>query len=203
MDKEDRPKISIYIAVSIDGYIAREDGNLDWLDRAHGFEGEDYGFQKLFGSIDALILGRKTYEAVAAMPISWPYAGKRVIVLSNTLHSVKKEAEIYRGKLTDLVSKLHQEGIKHIWVDGGTTASQFLSLQMVDAMTLTIIPVVLGSGIPLFHRLGKEILCRLISTAAYPNGSGCVQLNYEIPAPCTAAEETTKSLVSEKQGATP
>ncbi|MBS0654736.1 MAG: GNAT family N-acetyltransferase [Verrucomicrobia bacterium] len=170
-----RPKISIYIAASIDGFIARQDGGLDWLDRVGGFD-EDYGFQNLMNSIDALIIGRKTYEVASTVPD--PYPGKRVIVLSNSLHSVKEGMELYCGDLAVLVTKLHKEGIQHIWVDGGTTISQFLSSQMIDAMTLSIIPVILGSGIPLFNVIGKEIPCRLASSQSYP--SGLVQLRYEI-----------------------
>jgi len=171
----ERPRISIYIATSIDGYIAREDGSLDWLDRVGGFD-EDYGFKNLLNSIDALIIGRKTYEIATTVPD--PYPGKRVIVLSNSLNSVKKGMELYRGDLTELTTKLHKDGIKHIWVDGGATICQFLSSQMVDTMTLSIIPVILGAGIPLFNVINKEISCRLISSQSYP--SGLVQLNYEI-----------------------
>lgn len=172
---KNRPKISIYIATSIDGYIARKDNSLDWLDRVGGYE-EDYGFQELLNSIDALIIGRKTYEIATTVPD--PYPGKRVIVLSNSLDSVRQGMELYRGDLTELAAKLYDEGIKHVWVDGGTTLSQFLSLQMVDAMTLSIIPVILGSGISLFHTINKEISCRLASSQSYP--SGLVQLHYEI-----------------------
>lgn len=175
MDKRERPKISIYIATSIDGYIARQDDSLDWLDRVGGFD-EDYGFSQLMKSIDALIIGRKTYDVATTVPD--PYPGKRVVVLSRSLHSVRKGMEHYSGDLGKLVAQLHKEGIKHIWVDGGTTISQFLSLQMVDTMTLSVIPVVLGSGIPLFSKIGKEISCRLNSSQSYP--SGLVQLNYEI-----------------------
>jgi dihydrofolate reductase len=170
-----RPKVSIYIATSIDGYITRKDGGLDWLDRVGGFD-EDYGFQNLLGSIDALIIGRKTYEVATTVPD--PYPGKRVVVLSNSLNSVKKDMELYRGDLAQLLTKLHKEGIKHIWIDGGTIISQFLSSQMVDTMTLSIIPVILGSGIPLFNVIDKEIPCHVISSQTYP--SGLVQLRYEI-----------------------
>ncbi len=171
----DRPKISIYIATSIDGYIARKDGGLDWLDRVGGFD-EDYGFKKLLNSIDALIIGRKTYEV--AITVQDPYPGKKVIVLSNSLNSVRKDMELYQGDLTQLATKLHSDGVKHIWVDGGVTISQFLDLQMVDSMTLSVIPVILGSGIPLFNAIGKELACRLVHSQSYP--SGLVQLNYEI-----------------------
>lgn len=171
-----RPKISIYIATSIDGYIARTDGSLDWLDRVGGFD-QDYGFQKLLDSIDGVILGRNTYEVAASVP-DWPYKGKRIVVLSNSLQSVRGEAELFRGDLTQLVSQLHSDGIKHVWIDGGVTISQFLKLQMVDCMTLSVIPVILGDGMPLFNVIGKEIPCRLTSSQSYP--SGLVQLKYEI-----------------------
>ena len=175
MNKNERPRISIYIATSIDGYIARKDNSLDWMDRVGGFD-EDYGFQKLLSSIDALIIGRKTYEIATTVPD--PYPGKRVIVLSNSLHSVKAGMELYQGDLTALVAKLHKEEIKHIWIDGGVTISQFLSAQMVDTMTLSRIPVILGDGLPLFHMIDKEISCRLLSSQSYP--SGLVQSIYEI-----------------------
>jgi len=129
-----RPKISIYIATSIDGYIARKDGSLDWLDRVGGFD-EDYGFQKLLDSIDAVILGRNTYEIAASVP-DWPYKGKRIIVLSESLKTVRDEAELFKGDLTQLAAQLYADGIKHVWIDGGVTISQFLNLQMVDSMTL-------------------------------------------------------------------
>jgi len=171
-----RPKISVYIATSIDGYIARLDGSLDWLDRVGGFD-EDYGFQKLLDSIDGVILGRNTYEIAAPVP-NWPYKGKRIVVLSNSLKTVREEAELFRGDLTQLASQLHSDGVKHVWVDGGVTISQFLDLQMVDSMTLSVIPVILGAGMPLFRAIGKELPCRLISSQGYP--SGLVQSNYAI-----------------------
>lgn len=173
--KNGRPKISVYIALSIDGYIARKDDSLDWLDRVGGFD-EDYGFQQMLAGIDTLIIGRKTYEIASTVPD--PYPGKRVVVLSNSLNAVKSGMELYKGNLAELAEKLHTEGVKHIWVDGGSTISQFLDLQLIDEMTLSIIPIVLGSGLPLFHAIGKEIPCRLISSQAYQ--SGLVQQRYEI-----------------------
>lgn len=171
-----RPKISIYIASSIDGYIARKDGNLDWLQYGHTGD-EDYGFKKFISSIDALILGRNTYQVVSGFD-EWPYKGKRVIVLSNTLKEVRKEAELFSGQLTDLLSQLHSDNISHIWVDGGITASKFLEAGLVDELTISIIAMVLGSGIPLFSIMNKEHQCRLVSSKPYP--SGLVQSKYEV-----------------------
>lgn len=171
-----RPKISVYIATSIDGYIARKDGNLDWLQYGH-IGDEDYGFKKFINSVDALILGRNTYQVVSAFD-EWPYKGKRVIVLSHTLNEVREEAELFSGKLTDLLSKLHSENITHVWVDGGITASKFLEAGLVDELTISIIAMVLGFGVPLFSVMNKEHKCRLVSSQSYP--SGLVQLRYEV-----------------------
>lgn len=168
-----RPAITIYIAASIDGYIARKDGSLDWLDRVREVD-IDYGYKKLLNGIDAVVLGRKTYEVASTVPD--PYPGKRVIVLSHSLSRVKPGIELYQGDLTVLMAKLHKEGIKQVWIDGGVTIAQFLSSQMVDTMIISLIPILLGSGIPLFNVIDKEIPCRLISSQSYP--SGLVQLNY-------------------------
>jgi GrpB-like predicted nucleotidyltransferase (UPF0157 family)/dihydrofolate reductase len=176
MSQQDRPKISIYIATSIDGYIARKDGNFDWLQYGHKGD-EDYGFKKFSNSIDAWILGRNTYQVVAAFN-EWPYTRKRVIVLSHTLKDVRKEAELFCGELTDLLSKLHSENIQHIGVDGGSTASNFLEAGLVDELTISIIAMVLGSGIPLFSVMSREHSCRLVYTQSYP--SGVVQLKYKV-----------------------
>lgn len=170
-----RPKISIYIAASIDGYIARTDNSLDWMDCVGGYD-EDYGFKKHLNSVDGLIIGRKTYEVATTVPD--PYPGKHVVVLSKSLDSVREGMELYKGDLLALVNKLQSQGIKHIWVDGGVTISQFLSLHMVDTMTISVIPKILGSGIPLFNVINKEIPCKVISSKSYP--SGLVQMQYEI-----------------------
>ena len=171
-----RPKVSIYIASSIDGYIARKDGNLDWLHYGHTGD-EDYGFKKFTSTIDAVVMGRNTYEVVTGFD-EWAYKDKRVIVLSNTLPKVRKEAELFSGQLTELLGKLHAENIKHIWIDGGITVSRFLEARLVDDITISIIAMVLGSGIPLFSTMNREHKCRLISTQSYP--SGLVQLKYEV-----------------------
>ena len=176
MTKKNRPQISIYIAMSIDGYIARKNGGLDWLEYGHTGD-EDYGFKKFIDSVDALVLGRNTYEVVSGFD-KWPYEGKKVIVLSNTLNEVRKEAKLFCGQLTDLASMLHSEGVKRVWVDGGITVSKFLEAGLVDDITISVIAMVLGSGIPLFSIMNQEHKCRLISTQSYP--SGLVQLKYEV-----------------------
>jgi len=176
MKKDERPKISIYIASSIDGYIARKDGTIDWLEYGHVGD-EDYGFKKFFDSIDALVLGKNTYETVCSFD-EWPYGGKRVVVLSSTLKEVRKEAELFSGQLVELASILHSEGIEHVWIDGGITVSKFLEEGLVDQIILSIIPIILGSGIPLFNSVNREQSFRLVSSK--PFSSGLMQLQYEI-----------------------
>lgn len=170
-----RPKIVVYIATSIDGYIARKNGDLKWLDCVNG-PPEDYGFHPFMASLDAIVLGRNTYETCSAFD-EWPYK-KRTIVLSNTLQTVRREAELFQGELPDLCAKLHADGVKKVWVDGGITISKFLEERLVDEITLSIIPVLLGTGIPLFSPVLNEHTCKLISSQSYP--SGLTQLRYEV-----------------------
>jgi dihydrofolate reductase len=174
--KNDRPKVSAYIATSLDGYIAREDGDIDWLIKFNS-AGEDYGFTEFFRSVDAMIIGRKTYEKAMTFQ-DWSYAGKRVIVMSESLQSVCSYTELYKGEILPLLAQLKSEGVKHIYVDGGTTISKFLSSSLVDRMIISIIPTVLGSGIPLFQPIKSQISCKLTSVKAYP--TGLVQLHYEM-----------------------
>lgn len=179
MNTQIRPKISAFIATSIDGYIAKSNHNLDWLESfkpPHDAPSEDYGFKEFVKSVDTLIMGRKTYEIVLTAP-QWPYADKRVIVLSTTLSSVHENAELYQGDIRDLLSLLHTRGTKHIYVDGGITISQFLENGFVDELILSILPVILGSGIPLFNTMSFESWCNLVSSKSYSNG--LVQLHYE------------------------
>jgi dihydrofolate reductase len=178
MNCSQKPKISVYIAISIDGYIARTDHGLDWLEKFNSPQDnptEDYGFKYFLKHVDTLIIGKNTYQIAARAPI-WPYEGKRVIVLSSSLSSVCVDAEIYSGDIQQLISTLNSEGVKHIYVDGGKTISQFLNLALIDELTLSIIPVILGSGIPLFNHILQESWCRLVSSQSYSNG--LLQLKY-------------------------
>lgn len=175
-----RPKISVFIATSIDGYIAKKNNDLDWLTTFNPpideIEEKDCGYSKFLSSVDVLVMGRNSYDVVSSFN-PWPYEGKRVIVLSSTLTSVYKQAELFKGEITQLIQKLHNEGIKHIYLDGGATISQFLNKGLVDQLIISIIPVVLGSGIPLFSNINNDKWCRLISSQAFSNG--LVQLKYE------------------------
>jgi len=180
MKVNQRPKMSVYIATSIDGYIAKINDGLDWLESfspPSDNPDEDYGFKKFLSQVDAVVMGKNTYKIASSGNI-WPYEGKRVIVLSSTLSSVCDKTELHAGVIQHLIKKLYSEGIKHIYVDGGKTISQFLNQELIDELIISIIPVILGSGIPLFKNVLHESWCRLLSSKSYSNG--LVQLHYEM-----------------------
>lgn len=179
MNIKQRPRMSVYIATSIDGYIAKKDDGLDWLETFSpplDNPNEDYGFKKFLNQVDALVMGKNTYTIASSANV-WPYQGKRVIVLSSSLPTVCDKAEIYCGDIQNLTKKLYSEGIKHIYVDGGKTISQFLNAGLIDELIISIIPIILGSGIPLFNHILNESWCHLASSQAFSNG--LVQLRYE------------------------
>jgi len=171
-----KPKITSYIACSVDGYIAKEDGSLEWLDCAH-LPNEDYGFQEFFSSLDAIVMGRKTYEKIMTFE-KWPYSGKKVVVMSSVLQNVHEEAQLSKATPSEVIAKLHEENFRHVWIDGGITVSAFLQSGLIDRLIISIIPTLLGSGIPLFNPMDRPINCKLITSKAY--ASGLVQNNYEI-----------------------
>lgn len=181
MIPNNRPKISVFIATSIDGYIAKKDGDIEWLTTfslpTHENEDKDCGFSKFYSDVDVLVMGRNSYEVVSNFD-TWPYEGKRVVVLSSKLTSVCEKAKLFKGDIPHLIEKLHADGIKHIYVDGGVTISQFLNMGLIDQMIISIIPVVLGAGIPLFSKINSDKWCRLISSQVYSNG--LVQLRYDL-----------------------
>jgi dihydrofolate reductase/RimJ/RimL family protein N-acetyltransferase len=173
------PQISIFIASSLDGYIADDEESVDFLYNIQVPEGEDCGFGTFMKQIDTIIMGRKTYEVTLSLTKGkWPHQGKRVIILSSTLEQVVPQAELYNGDLAHLMAKLHKEGSKHCWIDGGSVITAFLKYDLVHNFTLSIIPIILGSGVPLFRVVGKQIPLRLLASQGYP--FGLVQLKYKI-----------------------
>jgi len=161
----------VYIAASIDGYIARENGNLDWLINLPNPDNSDYGFSDLMERIDGIIMGRKTFEAVSGFE-KWLYP-KPVFVLSNTLSklpdAISGKAEIIRGKLKTILSGLNGRGINNIYIDGGITIQSFLKEDLIDEMIITRIPILLGSGIPLFTPGNRELKFDHFETVIYDN----------------------------------
>jgi dihydrofolate reductase len=171
-----RPQCSVFIAVSLDGYIARPDGRLDWLDGVQ-MPGEDYGYAAFYASVDALIMGRGTWDVCRAFP-EWPYSGKRVIVLTNRPEPASHGEELVCGDVGPVLAKLQRDGVRRIYVDGGVVIRQFLAAGLIDDLTIAVVPRILGDGIRLFDRGMPEVGLELVSQKAWP--TGLVQLNYAI-----------------------
>jgi dihydrofolate reductase len=174
-------KCSVYIATSLDGFIAREDGDIAWLDNtAKPIPNEDYGYEAFMESIDCLVIGRSSFEAVAGFA-EYPYKNKHTIVLSSTLREVpadlQDKAEVHPGPVTKLVDDLAARGFKHIYVDGGKTVQSFLVAGFIDELILTRLPILLGRGLPLFGALEQDIPLTHLETKAYDNG--LVQSHYQ------------------------
>lgn len=167
-------RCSVYIAASLDGYIARPDGALDWLSCVER-PGVDYGYASFMASVDTLIIGRATYDLALGFE-PWPYAGKRCVVLSHGARTPRHGEELYAGSVRELCARLEREGRKHAYVDGGQVIAQFLREGLVDELTLSIIPVLLGNGIRLFGALDRDVPLQLCDTQAFE--SGLVQLKY-------------------------
>jgi dihydrofolate reductase len=175
-------KISVFIATSLDGFIARLNGDIDWLVNAGDTnDPEDYGYRKFISTVDCLVIGRNSFEKVLFFP-EWPYAGMRVVVLSRTLITIPEQAagkiEISAGPVEQLAASLKAEGLGRIYIDGGRTVQSFLRAGLVTDMTLTRIPVLIGSGLPLFGELPRDIRLDHIETKTYR--SGFVQSLYEL-----------------------
>jgi dihydrofolate reductase len=174
-------KISVYIATTVDGFIAREDGDVSWLDEYNQGSDEDYGFGSFFASVDCLVMGRKTFEKVLSFD-EWGYAGKRVVVLSHGEVEIPDDlassVECMSGSPVQIVERLSRRGFEHLYIDGGTTIRGFLAAGLVETLVLTRVPLLLGSGIPLFGDLTEEIPLRHVSTQQYP--TGLVQSEYQV-----------------------
>jgi dihydrofolate reductase len=171
-----RPRCSVFIATSLDGYIARPDGGIDWLSIVE-MPGEDYGYQEFFDSVDVLVLGRKSYDVVLGFP-EWYYPGKRCIVLTHRPAESRHGEEFYSGDVEALVRQLGESGVRRIYVDGGEVIQQFLKAGLIDDMTLSVIPILLGSGIRLFAGGEPEQRLSLESSRSWP--SGLAQLRYRL-----------------------
>jgi dihydrofolate reductase len=183
-------KCSVYIATSVDGFIAKKDGGVDWLHTAgNGKEitGEhaDMGLNDYLSSVDCMIMGRKCMDMISSMnltPGQWFYGNLKIIVLSNTIkeapENLKGKVEMYSGDLLTLISNLENEGHKHAYIDGGTTIQEFINLKLINEITITKAPILLGEGIPLFGKIFKDIKLEEAQTIAFPNDF--IQLKYKV-----------------------
>lgn len=164
---------TIYIATSLDGFIAREDGSVDWLMDLPNPGNSDYGFSVFFKSIHGIIMGRKTFETVLTFK-EWPYPRKKpVFVLTNSLTKLPAGlpplVELVKGELKDIINALKNKGISNLYIDGGETIQGFLKEDLIDEMIITRVPILLGSGIPLFGKINAELKFEHVKTDVYNN----------------------------------
>ncbi len=169
-----RPRVSVFLGVSVDQHIARPDGGLDWLERFSDPAGGDTGYGTFFSTIDTVVLGRATFDTVLGFP-EWPYSGKRVVVFSH--RTLEREGvEVVSGALTPVLTSLRARGSEHVYLDGGQLVRQGLKEGVVDLLTISVVPHLLGSGRPLFEQGLPELRLKLLGSQAY--ASGLVQLRY-------------------------
>jgi dihydrofolate reductase len=170
--------VSAFVGTSADGFIARTNGEFDFLPQDGG---EPHGYDEFIASIDAIVMGRHTFDTVLRFP-AWPYGDKRVVVLSN--RDLERQTanggvvEQMAGAPADIVSKLASTGSHHLYVDGGITVQQFLRAGLVQRLVITRVPVLIGEGIPLFGSLPHDVKLRHLGTRQF--ASGLVQSEYEV-----------------------
>ena len=174
-------KTSVFVGTSLDGFIARANGAFDFL-HAPGGDAEPHGYEEFFATVDALVMGRKTFETVLTFE-KWPYGQKPVFVLSTrALAPTPAGAVVERmsGPPADILSDLAARGFKHLYVDGGLTIQQFLLAGVIDRLIIARVPVLIGTGIPLFGPLQRDIILKHVATRVY--ASGLVQSEYRVAA---------------------
>lgn len=194
-------RASAFIATSLDGFIAREDGGLDWLPGTQGYEvpdgtpdagggvvgsaeapaPEDHGYGAFMATVDALVMGRRTFETVRAFH-PWPYGDTPVVVLAHRDPGIPPEladrVEAMAGAPAEVLQALAARGFRHVYVDGGRTIQGFLAAGLLQRLVLTRVPVLLGRGVPLFGPLLRDVALRHVATRAF--SSGLVQSEYEV-----------------------
>jgi dihydrofolate reductase len=170
-------RASVFIATSLHGYIARENGAIDWLPA----NPEPHGYDEFIASIDAIVIGRNTFETVLGFG-GWAYAKTPVVVLSTKKLQAPEGAncDFMSGDPHDIVAALEQRGINHIYVDGGITIQRFLAAGLIQRLIITHIPILLGSGIPLFGPLPHDVHLTHVATKSFKRG--LVQSEYTIGA---------------------
>ncbi len=169
--------VSVFVGTSVDGFIARRNGDLDFLPEGGG---EPHGYVEFMASVDALVIGRKTFETVLTYD-PWPYGDKRVVVLSGrpvNLSAASGVVEQMAGPPAEIVSRLAETGARNLYVDGGITIQGFLRAGLVQRLIVTRVPVLIGEGIPLFGAVPCDIRLRHVATRHF--SSGLVQSEYDV-----------------------
>lgn len=170
---------TVFVGISLDGFLARPDGALDFLPTDTG---ESYGFEELLASVDALVMGRKTFETALGFG-EWPYRNQRVVVLSSRtldLSTLPVDARVEQlsGDPADVAQRLAASGVRHAYIDGGETIRRFLRAGLVHRLVLTRVPILIGQGVPLFGPLDRDIRLQHVKTNAF--ASGLVQSEYTV-----------------------
>jgi dihydrofolate reductase len=162
--------VSVFIGTSVDGFIARSNGDLDFLPPDGG---EPHGYTEFMATVDALVIGRRTFETVLPYP-TWPYGRKRVVVLSSKPIDFSPVrggvVEQMAGAPADIAAKLAADGVRHVYVDGGITIQKFLRAGLVHRLIITRVPILIGEGVPLFAALPRDVRLTHMSTQHYPSG---------------------------------
>lgn len=169
-------RVSVFVGVSLDGFLARKNGKYDFLFLKPNV---DNGYNDFIATVDALVIGRGTFEVVRRFK-EWPYGKKRVIVLSHAPGRLRTppgtHCEFLSATPKQVVARLAKRGVKHIYVDGGRTIQGFLGAGLVQRMIITRVPVLIGEGIPLFGSVPRDIRLRHVRTRTLRNGM--VQTEY-------------------------
>ncbi|REJ79393.1 MAG: dihydrofolate reductase [Acidobacteria bacterium] len=170
-------KTSVFVGASADGFIARPDGSFDFLSAAGD---EPHGFEEFFATVDALLMGRKTFEVVLPME-QWFYGDKPVFVYTSSELAGKPEGSVVApvsGTPSEVFRSLEKRGFEHVYVDGAMTVQSFLNEGLIDHITVSLIPVLIGEGISLFGKVPNDIRLELAHFKEYP--SGMVQITYDV-----------------------
>ena len=173
--------VSIFIATSLDGFIAREDGGIDWLPEIDLAGGEDYGFKAFLETVDVVVMGRQSYEKLLQLG-EWPYGAKPVVVLTSRpwqrASHLAASVTSMSGSPVEVLTNLAHHGWERVYLDGGRTIQAFLRAGLIQRLIVTRVPILIGSGLPLFGALERDVKLRHVSTRAFP--LGLVQSEYEI-----------------------
>jgi len=172
-------KVSVFCGVSVDGFLARPDHSLDFLDAGGQ---EPHGFEEFYASVDVVVIGRKTFDVVLTFG-QWCYGKKQVVVLSShplDFSSIQGVVEQMSGEPVEIVRQLRSRGFQHAYVDGGITIQRFLAAGLITRLVVTRVPVLIGAGIPLFGPVPRDIPLRHVATRSYTGG--LVQSEYEVGA---------------------
>jgi dihydrofolate reductase len=171
-------KASVFVGTSVDGFIARRNGDFDFLPEGGG---EPHGYDEFMASVDVLVIGRNTFDKVLTFE-TWPYGAKRVVVLSSRAIDVPRivgaAIERMSGSPAEITDRLAASGASHAYIDGGITVQRFLRAGLIQRLIVTRVPVLIGDGIPLFGSLPHDLRLHHVLTKTY--SSGLVKSEYEV-----------------------